>query len=344
MAEIIPYTASDLITTITTMDKTRTNLFLSLFFRQEVTSPARDIALDLIDSSDVPMAAFCSPMVGSRVMREKGYETKSFTPGYLKPKKEIDVTKLVPRWPGEVMSDMSGNRDALIVKALDEQQGAIDARKEWLAVQAITTGKNVISGDGIETYEIDWKMSAANRITQTNGTAWSNQDKETYDPNDDLENYAEAAQAPINVIIFGKKAWQLYRSFKSVKQSLDTRRGSNSRLETTLQNLGEFVSHKGYVGDVAIIVYTGKYKNEDGTEEYYLDPMTIVMGNTSHKGLVAYGAIQDPAAAREGLNEASLYPKNYVVPGDPEIEYVQTQSAPQPIPAGIDKFVTVFVK
>lgn len=97
MAEIIPYTTSDLITTITTMDKTRTNLFLSLFFRQEVTSPARDIALDPIDSSDVPMAAFCSPRGGSRVMRDKGYETKSLTPGYLKPKKEIDVTKLVPR-------------------------------------------------------------------------------------------------------------------------------------------------------------------------------------------------------------------------------------------------------
>nr|WP_260204931.1 hypothetical protein [Klebsiella quasipneumoniae] len=48
-------------------------------------------------------------------------------------------------------------------------------------------------------------MSATNRITQTDGTAWSIQDKETYDPNDDLENYAEAAQAPINVIIFGKK-------------------------------------------------------------------------------------------------------------------------------------------
>ena len=68
MAEIIPYTPSELISVITTVDKTKTNLFLSLFFRQEVTSPARDIALDLIDSSDVPMAAFCSPMVGSRVM------------------------------------------------------------------------------------------------------------------------------------------------------------------------------------------------------------------------------------------------------------------------------------
>ena len=32
---------------------------------------------------------------------------------------------------------------------------------------------------------------------------------------------------------------------------------------------------------------------------------------------------------------------NYIVPGDPAIEYVQTHSAPQPIPARINRFVTV---
>ena len=42
-----------------------------------------------------------------------------------------------------------------------------------------------------------------------------------------------------------------------------------------------------------------------------------------------------------GLTNAELAPKNYIVPGDPAIEYVQTHSAPQPIPARINRFVTV---
>ncbi|MDV0590825.1 hypothetical protein RZP54_17850, partial [Raoultella ornithinolytica] len=41
--------------------------------------------------------------------------------------------------------------------------------------------------------------------------------------------------------------------------------------------------------------------------------------------------------------KAELAPKNYIVPGDPAIEYVQTHSAPQPIPARINRFVTVRV-
>lgn len=343
MPGINPYTSAELIGVVTTTEKVVSNLFLSLFFRKEIACETRDIALDMIDASDVPMAAFCSPMIGSRVMRDDGYESKTITPGYLKPKKEIDAMKLVPRMAGREYSDMSQNRDELIATALLSQQGAINSRKEWLAVKALTTGKNVISGEGIPTYEIDWHMDPGNIIIQAGSTAWSTQNKDTFDPNDDIELYAEQATAPINVIIFGKSAWKLYRSFKAVKQSLDTRRGSNSRLETALQNLGENVSFKGYVGDTAVIVYSGKYRNEDGSEEYYLDPMLMVLGNTSHPGIVAYGAIQDAAAAREGLSRSTLYPKNYVIPGDPEIEYVQSQSAPQPIPAGINKFVSVTI-
>lgn len=335
------YTPADLIGVVTQSDRKPSNLFISLFFKNEITSPTRDISLDLIDAPGAPMAAFCSPMVGSRVMRDDGYETKLITPGYLKPKKEIDITKLVPRKPGTEISNTGDNRDYLIVSALRDQQNAIDSRKEWLAIQAITTGKNIISGDGIKMYEIDWGMDPVNIITQAGSTAWSTQDKDTYDPNDDIELYAEVAKAPINVIVFGKDAWKLYRSFKAVKDSLDTRRGSNSHLETALSNLGENISFKGYVGDTAVIVYSGKYENEDGSEEYYLNPMTMVLGNSSHPGIMAYGAIQDAAAVREGREQSSTYPKNYVVPGDPEIEYVQTQSAPQPIPAGIDKFVSV---
>lgn len=343
MPGVNPYTPAELIGAVTSKDNQVSNLFLSLFFRKEITCETRDIALDMIDASDVPMAAFCSPMVGSRVQRDQGYESKTITPGYLKPKKEIDALKLVPRPAGSETSDMTQNRADLIANALINQKSAIDSRKEWLAVQAITTGKNTISGDGIETYEIDWNMDPDNIITQSDSVAWSKQNKETFDPNDDIELYAEQAASPVNVIIFGKNAWKLYRSFKAVKQSLDTRRGSNSRLETALQDLGENVSFKGYVGDTAIIVYSGKYSNEDGSEAYYLDPMLMVLGNTAHPGIIAYGAIQDPAAAREGLARSSLYPKNYVVPGDPEIEYVQSQSAPQPIPAGINKFVTVTI-
>ena len=74
--------------------------------------------------------------------------------------------------------------------------------------------------------------SAANNITQSGSTEWSKRDKSTYDPTDDIEAYALNASGVVNIIVFDPKGWALFRSFKAVKEKLDTRRGSNSELET----------------------------------------------------------------------------------------------------------------
>lgn len=43
----------------------------------------------------------------------------------------------------------------------------------------------------------------------------------------------------------GGNVWKKYRSFRAIKEALDTRRGSNSELETALKDLGDSVSFKG---------------------------------------------------------------------------------------------------
>ncbi|HAF2131473.1 TPA: hypothetical protein G9F27_005858, partial [Salmonella enterica] len=124
-------------------------------------------------------------MVGSRVQRDKGYDTATFTPGYLKPKNEIDPSKTIIRLPGEdpaALNSPSYRRIRLIHDALRRQAKSIKARVEWLAVNAITTGKNTIEGEGIERYELDWKLPAANIIFQAAGKKWSEQDRNNFDP------------------------------------------------------------------------------------------------------------------------------------------------------------------
>ncbi|MEC6550008.1 major capsid protein, partial [Escherichia coli] len=82
-------------------------------------------------------------------------------------------------------------RMRLITGNMRRQVNAIKARVEWLAVNAVTTGKNIIEGEGIERYEIDWKMPENNIIEQAKGRKWSEQDKETHDPIYDIELYAD---------------------------------------------------------------------------------------------------------------------------------------------------------
>ena len=60
----------------------------------------------------------------------------------------------------------------------------------------------------------------------------------------------------VNIIVFDPKGWALFRSFKAVEKKLDTRRGSNSELETAVKDPGMAVSYKGMFGDVAIVVYS----------------------------------------------------------------------------------------
>ncbi|EOR7175396.1 major capsid protein, partial [Escherichia coli] len=146
---------------------------------------------------------------------------------------------------------------------------------------------------------------------------------------------------PANVMIMGAEVWRTLRSFKKFRELYDLSRGSESAAELACKNLGEVVSFKGYLGDIALIVYSGKYADSDGTEKYFLEPDLLVLGNTNNKGLVAYGAIMDQEAVRTGATQNMFYPKNWIEDGDPAIEYVQTHSAPQPVPADIRKFVTV---
>ncbi len=81
--------------------------------------------------------------------------------------------------------------------------------------------------------------------------------------------------------------WRLLNGFKLFREKLDTRRGSNSQLETAVKDLGAVVSFKGYYGDLAIVVAKTSYVAEDGTEKRYLPEGMLVLGNTAAEGFVA---------------------------------------------------------
>lgn len=155
-----------------------------------------------------------------------------------------------------------------------------------------------------------------------------------------IEAYALNASGVVNIIVFDPKGWALFRSFKAVKEKLDTRRGSHSELETAVKDLGEAVSYKGMYGDTAIVVYSGQYVEND-VKKNFLPDNTMVLGNTQARGLRTYGCIQDADAQREGINASARYPKNWVTTGDPAREFTMIQSAPLMLLADPDAFVSV---
>ncbi|NJT73084.1 S49 family peptidase [Escherichia coli] len=292
------------------------------------------LADELVNSTDAitvmrdALDARKSRLSGGRMTKETQSTTVSATAS------QADVTGVVQATEGENASAAQPDVNAQITAAVAAENSRImgilnceeaHGREEQACVLAETPGMG---------------RSAANNITQSGGTEWSKRDKSTYDPTDDIEAYALNASGVVNIIVFDPKGWALFRSFKAVKEKLDTRRGSNSELETAVKDLGEAVSYKGMYGDTAIVVYSGQYVEND-VKKNFLPDNTMVLGNTQARGLRTYGCIQDADAQREGINASARYPKNWVTTGDPAREFTMIQSAPLMLLADPDAFVSV---
>ncbi len=256
-------------------------LFLRIFFRETYPFSTEKVYLSQIPGL-VNMALYVSPIVSGKVIRSRGGSTSEFTPGYVKPKHEVNPLMTLRRLPDEDpqnLADPVYRRRRIILQNMKDEELAIAQVEEKQAVSAVLSGKYTMTGEAFEPVEVDMGRSAGNNIVQAGAAAWSTRDKETYDPTDDIEAYALNASGVVNIIVFDPKGWALFRSFKAVEKKLDTRRGSNSELETAVKDLGMAVSYKGMFGDVAIVVYSGQYVEND-VKKNYLPDLTMVLGNT----------------------------------------------------------------
>ncbi|PHH47936.1 major capsid protein [Pluralibacter gergoviae] len=320
-------------------------LFLTLFFRRTVNFHTEEVMLDKI-TGKTPIAAYVSPVVEGRVLRNRGGETRVLRPGYVKPKHEFNYQQAVERLPGEdpaKLNDPSYRRLRILTDNLKQEEHAIVQVEEQQAVSAVLHGKYTMEGDQFQTIEVDFGRSAANNIIQAAGSKWSACDTETYDPTHDLDMYSDQASGLVNIAVMDGRVWRLLNGFKLFREKLDTRRGSSSQLETAVKDLGAVVSFKGYYGDLAIVVAKTSYVDADGKDVRYLPEGTLVLGNTASEGIRCYGAIQDAQALSEGIVSASRYPKHWLTVGDPAREFTMTQSAPLMVLPDPDEFVVVQV-
>src|SRR5690606_37211783 len=163
----------------------------------------------------------------------------------------------------------------------------------------------------------------------------------TYDPSDDLEDWAVNASGTTGGIITDKLAWRLFRSFKIVTEQLDTRRGSPSQLGLC-PPLERHVRSNGLFGEYAISAYTGQYEDSQGNKQNFMPDYTVLRAPSVTDNVMAYGGSQDAKANADGIGEATRYPSNWFT-DNPSVEWLQTQSAPLPVIFDADAFVVITV-
>lgn len=318
-----------------------TPLFLSMFFPNMIEFDTEEIAFDKIKKG-VNLAPFVAPMVAGKPNKKRGGTLKSFLPAYVKPTDVVNPKMLLKRQPGEAMGGEltpAERRMAVQSQLLMDQEESITHREEWMAVQAVCTGQVIVQGEDYETQVVDYGRSVSNNITLAGAEKWDTVDPATYDPADDIQEWAENSSGVIGRLIFSKEAWTKFHSFKAVKEELDTTRaGSTSALQLGPQANRE-VQFKGYYGEFECWVYVGKYE-EGGVKKTFMPANTLVMAPMATDNVMAYGAIQDAKANAEGVVAASRYPSNWFT-NNPSVEWMQTQSAPLPVMLDADEFVVI---
>ncbi|ENT3753335.1 major capsid protein, partial [Escherichia coli] len=130
-------------------------LFLRLFFRESYPFTTEKVYLSQIPGL-VNMALYVSPIVSGEVIRSRGGSTSEFTPGYVKPKHEVNPQMTLRRLPDEDpqnLADPAYRRRRIIMQNMRDEELAIAQVEEMQAVSAVLKGKYTMTGEAFDPVE-----------------------------------------------------------------------------------------------------------------------------------------------------------------------------------------------
>ena len=306
--------------------------FLDRLYREQMNFTTEEIMFDELHLGR-RMAPFVAPNLQGRVLKRSGFYTKMFRPAYVKPKDAVTPGRMLRRLAGEGLTgdQTPGQRWKATVAAYQlDQRNQIYRRWEWMGAQAALYGQVTVSGEDYPTVTIDFGRAANHTVILSGSALWSDASSL---PDDDLEDWAarvhDAEGFVVTRVTMGRLAGKAFKRNPSVRELLETRRGSKSEAETG-PGLGESVEYKGQIGSFNIYVYNDVYEDENGAMQPMMDPRDVLLeAGAGFDGVRAFGAIMD---AKAGLQALDIFPKMWENE-DPSVVYLMSQSAPLMIPS-----------
>ena len=320
--------------------------FTSTFFRRTKTFTTKSVDVDFKKGSRA-LAPFVHPKMGGKIIPNSGYQTKTYTPPQLSSDKLTTVDDLLERMAGE--SIYSGRTPAeraieKIAEDMQELDEMITRRIEWMATQALLTGKIPIIGEGLNE-EIDFKFT--NKETLEGAQQW---DKDSSDPLADIERWYEKVQKNgfINpdICVMAKDAARAFINHKKVKSVLDV--DSYDLAVIKPRELPNGVRYIGTINGLGLDIYT--------YSEWYLDDWTdpnnptqkplipsgaVLLLSTKAQYSMYYGAVTilDGRRVVEQFRtvEGARVPDSWTV-RNPSRRFVQLNSKPLPVPHEVDSW------
>lgn len=310
----------------------RSRRFLTTLF---FGAPTRNFTTQHVDIDIIKgkrkMAPFVRPNRPGHIVDRAGSVMRSYTPAYVKPKLETTAGLLLnQRSPGEALYsartplDRAGEQMARDFDELDDQ---ISRREEWMVAQALTSGQVNVVGDGVDDV-VDFQMDASHIITEA--TPWTDAGG---DPIGNLRKYkrliAKDSGRTGAAAVLSVEAADAMLDNEDFRKKLDTRRIDLGMIRP--EELPDGVTYLGYLRDPGIDLYTYEewYLDDNGVEQPMIPPGGLVVGPTTSRCSMLYGAIQDVRAIEGALFDVDRYPKSWIE-DDEGVRFLSMQSAPLP--------------
>lgn len=307
------------------------NFLRSLFFSAaSIEFDTADVKFDRV-FDDLRAAPWVSPLALGSMSPDRTFQTDSFAPGYVKPKKRIEADKIKQRRPGEPIGggfSLAQRRDLYFTDYLLGQKTQIERREEIMASQILLNGYCVMEGKDYPRAVVDFKRKASLTRILLPGAGWGQNGVSAVDSLEGfIEDIATECGAAPSHVVMDKLAGRLLKADTKLKDKLDTTLGQTSSAIDLGFKPGVAGSpvYLGRIGVTEIYIYNDNYEDTDGTIKPLLPDYTVIAGApAAFGGTPCYGAIQDP---RNEYGAARLFSKHWI-DDDPAGEFLMTQSAP----------------
>ena len=323
-------------------DKKANRFLLDLLFGRVEMSNAEYIDIDIVKGKR-RIAPFVAPVVEGKAVESRGFTTNSYKPAYIKQKFATSADEILNnRSAGEAVYAMgtpAQRAAAKLAEELADHEDMVSRREEWMAAQALTSGKVSVVGEGINQV-VDFQLDATHNVTLTGTDLWT--DQTNSDPLSDLRTWIKLVLKDSginpNVFIAGTDVIEALVNHPKVKDLLDTRRVDMGMIDP--MELAPGVAYYGTLksNGVTLDVYSYDewYVDDNGDEQPMIPAGKFILTSTKADFRRHYGAIKDLKA---GLMAMPRFVKSWENE-DPSVRYVLMQSAPLPAPHQIDAVLT----
>jgi len=316
---------------------------LDTFFKSVTTSITATVDIDITKGKRL-LAPFVRMEEQGKVIDRVGYTTKTFNPPYLKMKMKTDAGQLLKRLAGNNIYVGSISPTQMAAEQLGKDLGRLTEmivrREEWMAGQALTTGKIAIIGESINA-EIDFGMDATHKPVAA--IAWN---QATSDPIRNLRDWSllvakDSGLLP-DIAVFGSDVVPEFLNNDKIQRLLDNRRIDVGNLTSEeIPSGASFLGQLRIAGlSLKIFTYDEYYTDEAGDIQSMLPTKKVILGSTRARTARHYGAIQD--LDFDGLVSVRWFPKSWREQ-DPSVQWLMVQSAPVVVPHQIDAFLCATV-